>query len=414
MGIAAVTAVLKGLLNTAVAEAGLATILGGDIAVTSMPPDRISTTGAADPNQLNVYLFQTTYNAGWRNAEQPSRNADGDRITNPPLALNLHYLVSAYGSQDYFSEILLGHAMQIFSECSVVPRALIDNALKPATGLPKELGASGLSTQVEQIKITPEVLDAEMMSRFWTALQAHYRSTVAYQVSVVLIQPVRTRKASLPVTSRMLTTVPFPNIVVDTVAAADGGPIVAGATLSISGSGLRGDDTRIQIDDVLFTPAAANVGPTQITLALTTLPAGFHAGVKALQIVHEIPLGAPPTSRPIFSSNVAAIVLRPTVTASVSGSTLTLVFNPKIGNKQKLEVLLNEYQPPANRSARAYSFGGPANNGIADPAVTETDTVNVAFTNIIPADYLVRVRVDGAESALGMMGAVFATPRVTI
>ena len=41
--------------------------------------------------------------------------------------------------------------------------------------------------------------------------------------------------------------------------------------------------------------------------------------------------------------------------------------------------------------------------------------MTIAFTNVIPGDYLVRVQADGAESLLAMDGSgKYATPKVTI
>ena len=46
----------------------------------------------------------------------------------------------------------------------------------------------GLADQFEQMKISPFPLNTEEMSRFWTAMQAHYRPTFSFQVTVVLIR----------------------------------------------------------------------------------------------------------------------------------------------------------------------------------------------------------------------------------
>jgi hypothetical protein len=147
-----------------------------------------------------------TPNAGWRNEGLPARDAAGRRLTNPPLALNLHYLLSAYTAGDLNAELLLGFAMQWLHETPVLPRAAIRAALTPSplpgTSLERALAASGLADQVEPIKITPEYLNAEEMSKLWTATQSHMRPTAAYVASVVLIEtdaPVRT---PLPVLSR--------------------------------------------------------------------------------------------------------------------------------------------------------------------------------------------------------------------
>ena len=51
----------------------------------------------------------------------PSRDASGRlRLTNAPLALDLHYLLSAYSGGDLHAEILLGYAMQLLHEMPVL------------------------------------------------------------------------------------------------------------------------------------------------------------------------------------------------------------------------------------------------------------------------------------------------------
>src|SRR5438045_3368460 len=93
--IAAVTAVLKDLLNDGMANHDLSAL--SNVTVTALPPDRIPATNADEKSQLNLFLFQVAPNLSWRNVGLPSRGTNGERLTNPPLALDLRYLVTAYG-----------------------------------------------------------------------------------------------------------------------------------------------------------------------------------------------------------------------------------------------------------------------------------------------------------------------------
>jgi len=156
--IAAVTAVLKTLLDNGLKAAGLSGAVGSDVTVSALPPDRISINNGEDPNQLNLFLYQVTSNQGWRNVDLPSRNALGERISSPPLALNLHYLLTAYGAKDLYAEIILGHAMQLLHESPVLTQEAIRKALPdpPPAGTPKELSAAHLADQVEHLRVTPE------------------------------------------------------------------------------------------------------------------------------------------------------------------------------------------------------------------------------------------------------------------
>ena len=66
----------------------------------------------------------------------------------------------------------------------------------------KSLRGADLAEQIELLKITPAVLGSEEMSRLWSAIQARYRPTAAFQVSVVLIESRKASRSPLPVLSR--------------------------------------------------------------------------------------------------------------------------------------------------------------------------------------------------------------------
>ncbi len=433
LGIAAVTAVLRGILNNGLIDAGLTDIVGSDITVSSTPPDRISLAGTADPNQLNIFLYQTSLNASWRNEGNPERGSGGQRIANSPLAVNLHYMLSAYGAADYYPEVILGHAMQILHENSVLTRGAIKRALSPPVpvpGLPKQLADALLAEQVEMLKITPEVLNNEELSRLWSAIQARYRPSVAYQVTVVLIEGTRSISAALPVAASSGQSLPFPQVAIAGVEpdTGPGTPFLPTGKLVIRGQSLRADDVRIRIGDTEL-PAGPDVTPSTIVFPLpAVLPAGFFAGVKGVQVVQSVMLGVPPTGHSIYTSNVEAIILRPAITAALKGvptssvvdavtyktGAMHVAFTPDVGRAQRVTLLLNEYNPPAARAPHAYSFPAPAANGIVNPAVTQISTIDIPFKLVLPGTYLVRVQVDGAESVLTLAAGIYTNPQVAI
>lgn len=210
LAIAGVTAVLRDLLNDGLINHNVAGVLGSSVTVSAVPPDRVVQSNGTESSQLNLFLHQVTPNTGWRNEALPSRDASGrHRLSNPPLALDLHYLLSAYSGGDLHAEILLGYAMQLLHETPVLAREAIQTALNPSppvgAALPPALRAladSGLEHQIEQIKITPEYLNTEEMSKLWTATQSHFRPTAAYMASVVLIEATQSVRSPLPVLSR--------------------------------------------------------------------------------------------------------------------------------------------------------------------------------------------------------------------
>ena len=194
LALAAVTATLCDLLNNGLNDNDLAPI--GSFSVTAIPPDRIET-GNNEANRLNLFLYQITPNLGWRNAGLPSFDARDPtaQLTNPPLALDLHYMLTAYGAADWAAEILLGYGMELLHEARVLSRADVRKALSPdkpisVALIPPDLQgrkAIDLADQIEQVKITPQYLAADELSRLWTAMQARYRPTMIYQACTVLI-----------------------------------------------------------------------------------------------------------------------------------------------------------------------------------------------------------------------------------
>src|SRR5260370_41121471 len=97
--------------------------------------------------------------------------------------------------------------MSLLHDTPVLTRAQLRIALgapSPVDGtiLPSPFGtlsAADLADQVELIKITPVFLSTEDLSKMWTAMQARYRTTMAYLVSVVLIQPRPAGSVAAPV-----------------------------------------------------------------------------------------------------------------------------------------------------------------------------------------------------------------------
>jgi hypothetical protein len=188
LAVASVSAVLKNVLEDRLVTVGLSAPLG-DPEVSTLPPDRAEL-GADDRSRLNLFLYRVAPNSGWRSGGHTG-------TTRPALALDLYYLVTAYGGQDFVAEILLGEAMQTLLEMRVLSSDAIRRALAVVapdgnagivSGGRSLLSKSNLADQAEQITITPEFMSTEELSRMWSALQARYRPSVAYKVSAALIQ----------------------------------------------------------------------------------------------------------------------------------------------------------------------------------------------------------------------------------
>ena len=449
LAIASVTAVLKDLLNNGVIDHQLSGMVG-EVAVSALPPDRLLVAGQAETSRINLFMYHVTTNQGWRNAALPSRNADGDRTSNPPLGLNLHYLLSTYGANEFDAEVLLGYAMQLLHETPVLTRESIRRTLAPASpvnggALPaphNALVASELADQVEQIRVVPETMSLEEVSKLWTAIQSHYRPTAAYQASVVLIESRRSARSALPVANdkRRIYVVPFRFPAIDDVVSTlgDRAPIAVGSTIAIRGRDLLGDITVVNLHGVeIALPTAATAA--RIELPLTSpLPAGLYAGVKGVQVVHRIAMGEPPVDHRGTESNVAAFVLRPTITngfvippsdligvvsstetidgniVQLRAGALRIAFDPRVGRDQRVTLLLNEINVPPGSATHAYTFNVPASNGLAI-GIPDTGDIQIPFSRVVAGTYLVRVQVDGAESVLRQdASGLFVEPRVVL
>jgi hypothetical protein len=400
LAIAGVTQVLRDLLNDRFVNQNVAGQIGQSVTVSTMPPDKVVQQNGVEVTQLNLFLRQVTPNIGWRNEGLPSRDGTGrNRLSNPPLALNLHYLISAYGAADLHAEILLGHAMQLLHENPVVPREAIRIALQPppdqAGTLPPWLRAlrdSGLQDQIEQLRITPEFLSTEDMSRFWTSTLAHYRPSAAYEVSVVLIQAEDPKPSPLPVLVRQLRALPGlgPTVpTLTTVAPKDKQNVVElDAEVSLEGFALDGTSHEVVLTNDRF-EIEETVPATGTSLKLLfTIPAAraadFPAGIY--RICARVQKPGEPAPR---VSNELALTIAPSISglpmnvARVGGTaSFTLNFTPTARVGQVVRVVLG--------------------SGEFEPEPFSADVASLGF--VIPdaplGNHLARLRIDGIDSTI--------------
>ena len=208
LSLSAVTAVLQYLFNQIYNASDL-----GTVSITAVAPDVAQANLGADSStqlQVNLFLHQVTLNPALRNIGLPVLAADGStQLTNPPVALDLHYLLTAYASYNTGAEALLGYGVQFLVQNPVLTRAQINAAFLhknlPSSSknpLASSLGLAGLYEQIEMIKIIPATLGREEIAWLWTALKADYRPTFPFQASVVLIQSQNPVKSALPVLKR--------------------------------------------------------------------------------------------------------------------------------------------------------------------------------------------------------------------
>ncbi|BDC51037.1 hypothetical protein F183_A33530 [Bryobacterales bacterium F-183] len=425
LAIASVTAILRDALHEGLINHRVDSLFS--FQVTAQPPDRIAV--AEDFNRLNLFLYRVTPNLGWTNAQLPSRSPSGERIDSQFLALDLHYVLSSMSTVDLHAEILLGYGMQVLHEKPVLGRDSIRTALGLGGILPdafQQLAPSSLADQFEQIKITPYYTDLEEITKIWTAMNTPMRMSALYQVTTVLIDSRLSRRAALPVTQRSLFLRPLQGPSLTRILSKSDGPgsfeplrpIIHGDILRLEGHALRGDVTIAAVGEFEVAPMEVEGG--QITF---TLPLALHPGVQGVGVRHRIAKNPPSTEEmPWETSNVLPFLLRPrisNVTASnvtflnsLAAGTLTVSLTHNVGGRQRTEVLLNERNPPDDRPALAYTFTATPLAG--DPLPSEANSRDFEFQNVKSGSYLVRIRVDGAESTLEMTGGTFSGPAVSI
>ena len=242
--------------------------------------------------------------------------------------------------------------------------------------------------------------------------------SVAYQATVVLVESPVTPREAPPVRARGLYVTPIRSPFIDRVRSTDGveAPITVGSTIVVEGSRLDSPSVQVRVGTVTVDPAAGQVTDTAITLPV---PAGVQAGILGVQVIQPFLMGEPPVAHRGVESNAAPFVLRPTLTGPVTlangaGGAVdaTVPLDPPVGKAQRVVLLLNEFSAPQTRAPLAYSFEAPSRNLPASPATQAT--ITFPTLGVEAHEYLVRVRVDGAESVLGVDGSGrLATPRVT-
>ncbi len=414
LAIATVTATLHQMLSHTLPASGVA-----GATVTNL---QLSDAQLPNPG-INIFLFQVTPNAALRNADLPTRRADGSLLRRPQVAIDLHYLLTFYGTDGTFDQQrLLGAAVRQFHAHPVLGREVVRNTI---TEYPVLLG-SDLAEQIDVVRLTPASLSLEELSKLWVIFpDVDYVLSVVYVAGVVLIETDDVPPgAALPVLRPCVTAVPFSLASIDTV---EPQPVELSLSpptpITLVGSNLD------PADDVTFTTpgkAASLVGTVQSgsdgTQLTVLLPAGLRPGVNTVRLTQLAPSSASHpsgSSRVLSQSNAAPFVLRPTVQfapGSPPGG-ITAVVSPPVGPQQQVALVLNQVAASASAppGSQPLAFALPA-----VPFSAETDTFVFDYSNFpggaVPAGtYLARVRVDEAESRLDTDAAGnFSGPLVTI
>ncbi len=394
LALSAVTATIQYWLNNTLNDPSSPL---GSVTVTAKAPDIAQ--GHINPGQgadllVNLFLHQVTPNAAWRNIGLPTLGRDGtSKLTNQPLALDLHYLLTAYATQDTEAEALLGYAVLMLHETPVLARGQIITALGalPNTNPYRTvLASSGIADQIEMIKITPATLGREEMAWLWTALKADYRPTFPFQVSVVLIEPQAPTVSPLPVMKRVLAAqaslqphlieiLPPPN-----QAAPGPGDIATANGQYLTGiTKIALVNGRLGINYPTFTPATTS--PGTLTFVVPNDPPNLPAGIYEVSAqVTDVANNILASSNSVMMAIAPSILLAPAPSAvnNASGTLVTIHCAPQARPSQKVELILGSTSAPAV------------------PFSVKTSQLTFQFPHLVPGNYVGRLSVDGIVSAV--------------
>lgn len=394
--IAGVTVMLEFLIK----EGVIRELGSGNLAiVTTKPPDKAREEGT-EGNQINIFLYQTNPNSSWRNLDMPNKVKPGE-TGKPPLALNLYYLITAYGkdNEDTKSQSLLGAAMGVLHDHPLIRSQDIDRAIEKKPGI-KKLGLldeakkklledSNLANQIERISVTPTTLSLEEISKLWGTFQTQYRISAAYQVSVVLIESKIPVKTPLPVLSRGAedkgpgsqtgTIPPLPSLT------AIKRPenefyFTVGKDLIVEGYNLENSEAihleHSHLENPIVLTGLKEVSSTQVRVTINEDKGEWLAGFYTVTV--KLKEG---DRERITNSMTFPLVAEVTAITYPDGvDNLTLTCNTQVKAGQEVALLLSDQAIP-------YQFPTPRSQSL---------TFNVS--DVTPGTYIVRLRVDGVDS----------------
>jgi hypothetical protein len=143
----------------------------GDFSVTLDSPASLKSGGESQPAKINLYLYQVLENSFAKNQEWTTLDSGDQQF--PPLSLDLYYLLTPYAADTVSAHRVLSQAMQVLHDHP----NLAEDDLPPA-----------LRLTLDRLSLSLQPMKLEELTRIWNSLQATYRLSVSYRVSVVPIR----------------------------------------------------------------------------------------------------------------------------------------------------------------------------------------------------------------------------------
>ncbi|MFD0119441.1 DUF4255 domain-containing protein [Streptomyces sp. NPDC058320] len=307
-----------------------------------------------EPPRVCLFLYRVTENAQLRNQDLPGRGSPG-AYGHPPLSLDLHYLLTAYGNaerpgtghatshfDDTTAHFLLGSALQVLHDVPVITDRL--TTVRAPSG--QTVLHESLHGDCEHLRLRLETLSLEDMSKIWTALALRYRLSAAFAVNVVQIESQRQRRTpravgrpASAVTGPQLADPPAPGPAVQARTVQP--PTITGVrvrragataeqpypyarigdTLVLQGSGLAAPETTVAFGDLRVLALRAERDRVEVVVPDAALPDGaaideplrLRPGVRTVRVV----VRDPRITQSTLSSNEAAVMLVPAVDSAI-------------------------------------------------------------------------------------------------
>ncbi len=412
LAIATVTAALGRIVHAAAEASGVGSV-SLDFGRPTVPGD------GQTSRKVQVYLYQVSPNAALRNSDLPTRGPDGKLVERPQAALDLHYLLAFYGSQQTLEpERMLGAVARNLHARPLLSRQAIQDAISSHP----ELNSSNLADAIERVRFTPAAVSIDELSKLWSVFfQTPHALSVVYHANVVLIEAEESGPSALPVLQRGQedrgvdtapdVRSPFPaleNIHIGIPEDVGVDPLPRsypsaqlGAYLILRGTNFTGDTVEVEFRHWRFSepnhpqflvPKKVTVPPTDRTAAevRVAIPddvaaqTEWRAGPYTVSVITG-------NGGKTHVTNALPLLLAPRITnisppnpisRDASGNaTLTLTASPRVPPTQTATLLIADQEIAA------------------EPRTIDTDPLQFEISNApVVTDAVVRLRVDGVDS----------------
>ncbi|MGH8611953.1 MAG: DUF4255 domain-containing protein [Gammaproteobacteria bacterium] len=409
LAIATVTAALGQIVHNAAQSSGVGSV-GLDFGRPTAPGD------GQTARKVQIYLYQVTPNAAIRNSDLPTRGPDGKLVERPQAALDLHYLLAFYGSQQTLEpERMLGAVARNLHARPLLSRQAIQDAISNHP----ELNGSNLADAIERVRFTPAAISLDELSKLWSVFfQTPHALSVVYHANVVLIEAEESGPSALPVLQRGqedrgVETVPaarspFPalesihighpeDVGIDPLPRSYSGAQL-GAFLILRGGNFTGDTVEVEFKHLRFSEPnhPQFLAPRKVTVSPTDRTAAEVRVAVPNDVAAQTEWRAGPYTVSIFVSsggkthvtNALPFLLAPRVTNISPASpipsgnvTLTITASPRVLPTRTATLLFTDQEIAA------------------EPRTADTDPLQFEIPDApVVTDAVVRIRVDGVDS----------------